>query len=257
MDRDRLLAEFDVHVRAQPMGRRGLVVDRDDGVVRLTGAFNFISSWSLTRETAAGAVARQAAHFRGRGEDLRWRVYGHDLPKELPAFLAENGFRPSPPGTLMFMDLAEDLCGAPPDGVAVTRVRSESDLDAFVEASDAAFPGGQATRQRAVYADNLDDDRIVLFLAWIGDVAVASARLDLAGGPFGMLYGGGVAPAYRGRGAYRALVAARVAEARRRGVKYLGTEARETSRPILEQLGFAPFDSETTWELDLTSGSPA
>jgi hypothetical protein len=37
--------------------------------------------------------------------------------------------------------------------------------------------------------------------------------------------------------------------ARQRGLKYLSTEAQETSRPILEKLGFIPLVQETTWIL--------
>lgn len=52
------------------------------------------------------------------------------------------------------------------------------------------------------------------------------------------LSGGNVLPAYRGRGVYRALIAARLADAR--GARLAVTHARaHTSAPILERLGFA------------------
>ena len=54
------------------------------------------------------------------------------------------------------------------------------------------------------------------------------------------LVGGNVLPAYRGRGVYRALVDARLAQLAARGVRLATTQAREaTSAPILERLGFA------------------
>ncbi len=56
-------------------------------------------------------------------------------------------------------------------------------------------------------------------------------------------------PDHQGRGVYRALVAARAAEARRRGVRYLTVDARETSRPILERLGFQPLATVRGWTL--------
>ena len=46
--------------------------------------------------------------------------------------------------------------------------------------------------------------------------------------------------AARGRGAYRALVAARAREAAERGTPVLVTHAGQMSRPILERLGFEP-----------------
>ncbi|HTX49603.1 MAG TPA: GNAT family N-acetyltransferase, partial [Caulobacteraceae bacterium] len=59
----------------------------------------------------------------------------------------------------------------------------------------------------------------------------------------------GAVPDYRGRGAYRALVAARADEARRRGHRFLTVDARETSRPILERLGFQPLATVRGWTL--------
>ena len=55
-----------------------------------------------------------------------------------------------------------------------------------------------------------------------------------------ILFGGATLPAARGRGAYRALVAARAAEAEKRGTPTLVTHAGQMSRPILERLGFEP-----------------
>jgi len=53
------------------------------------------------------------------------------------------------------------------------------------------------------------------------------------------LIGGVVLPAFRGRGLYRALVAARLAHARARGLTLATSHAREhTSAPILERMGF-------------------
>ena len=79
---------------------------------------------------------------------------------------------------------------------------------------------------------------------------VSSGRLELAPGKaFAGLYGGGTRPDYQGRGVYRALVAARAAEARRRGHRYLTVDARETSRPILQRIGFQPLTTIRDWTL--------
>ena len=53
------------------------------------------------------------------------------------------------------------------------------------------------------------------------------------------LVGGVVLPAFRGRGVYRALIAARLRHARAAGVAVVTTQARAaTSAPILARLGF-------------------
>ena len=249
MNLDLVLARFDAEVRANPAPPAGIAVERRDGLVLLTGGFNYVSAWDLTTQTMGGAVAEQVAWFRARGEELMWRVYDHDGPPGLAACLAEAGFEPAPPGTLMFFDLAGDVAGAPADGVEVRRVRTLEDLDGFVSAGGKAF-GHEEAWQRAAFAKQLDDPDMALFIACVAGEAVASARLEMAPGrTFGQLFGGGVAPAHRRRGLYRALVAARVAEARARGLAYLSIEARDTSRPILERLGFVPAGRETTWTL--------
>jgi hypothetical protein len=64
-----------------------------------------------------------------------------------------------------------------------------------------------------------------------------------------MLWGGGTVPDGRGRGAYRAVLAARAAHAAALGVGLLGVYAREgTSAPILERLGFRRGAAMTLWD---------
>lgn len=53
-----------------------------------------------------------------------------------------------------------------------------------------------------------------------------------------ILFGGAIVERARGRGAYRALVAARAREAEQRGTPVLVTHAGHMSQPILERLGF-------------------
>ena len=66
-------------------------------------------------------------------------------------------------------------------------------------------------------------------------VARASAAFGERGAT---LFGGSTLPEARGRGAYRALVAARWDDAVERGTPILVTQAGPMSRPILGRLGF-------------------
>jgi GNAT superfamily N-acetyltransferase len=66
---------------------------------------------------------------------------------------------------------------------------------------------------------------------------------------FGFLWGGGTIPSARGRGAYSALLAARVAQARALGLEYVGLYARTTtSAPIVARQGFERWGEMTYWE---------
>ena len=249
MDIERLLALYDAEVRAHPQAQPGMAIERVGGVVRITGPFNFVSAWDLTTETARGAVTEQAAHFRSRGEGLLWRVHDHDKPPELSRHLAEEGFMPNETGTVMMFDLTSPLGAAIGDGVEVRPVRTVDELDGFVSAADRAF-GEEESWRRQAYTARLSDPDLGLYVAYVAGEPAASARLEMSPAwSFGLLQGGGVAPEHRRRGLYRALVAARAEQARARGLKYLVTDARETSRPILQNLGFSPATRGTLWVL--------
>jgi GNAT superfamily N-acetyltransferase len=84
---------------------------------------------------------------------------------------------------------------------------------------------------------NAEEGSTETYGVWFDGVLVASARASFTSrGAF--LAGGSVLPAFRGRGAYRALVRARWDAAVERGTPALVTHAGKMSRPILERLGF-------------------
>jgi GNAT superfamily N-acetyltransferase len=249
MDLTRVLARYDAEVRANPKPRPGLVVERTDAVIRLTGYYNFISWWELSSNTVRQAVAKQAAHFRSQGEKLIWRVYEHDSPPEISRCLAEEGFEADTPGTLMIFDLANELTPAAGGDIEIRRVQTNEELDDYLKASEGAF-GGLDAWQRKAYEGRLNDTSLALYVAYVSGKSAGAGRLEIVSDSFGLLFGGGVAPAYRRMGIYRALVAERAKEATRNGLRYLSTEARETSRPILQGLGFVPACREVTWVLN-------
>ncbi len=81
------------------------------------------------------------------------------------------------------------------------------------------------------------------YLAFIDGELVGEAQAALT--PTGTnLSGSSVLPAARGRGVYRALVAARWDEAVRRGLPALTVQAGSMSSPILEKLGFRTVSTQ-------------
>ena len=97
---------------------------------------------------------------------------------------------------------------------------------------------------RIAFGENVVDDNppppdplSPKYLAYVGGEPVARASASFT--EHGVqLFGGATLPDARGRGAYRALVAARWDDAVARGTPALITQAGRMSRPILEQLGF-------------------
>ena len=248
---------------------------RAGSVLRVVGAWNAVIPCApLMAATADAVIAEQVAFFRALaspenprdaadlpplGDDpaIEWKVYGHDLPPDLGARLAAAGFQPDEPETLMVFDLAGSLSKPPGGGttgstVEVRRVTDKQGLEDMTDAARVAFgreQSWQAARMKE-YEGRLTDPTVGLYVAYVDRRPVASARADFPRGrSFAGLWGGGTIPEYRGRGIYRALVHARAEEARRRGYRYLRVDARETSRPILERLGFVVLTRITEWRL--------
>jgi GNAT superfamily N-acetyltransferase len=250
MDRAAVLALFDARMRADPPPEPGVERAWCDGVLRTTGAYDFIGWWDFPAARARQVAAREAAFFRSRGAEFEWKVYGHDGPAGLEPALAAAGLAPQEAETLMALDLeAVALDDAPPPGVTIRRVRDAEGVSDYAAASARAF-GRDETQRAGTFLCRLADPQLGLYVAYEAGEPIAAGRLELnEGRPFAGLWGGGTAPERRGRGVYRALVAARVNEARRHGVRYATVDARQTSRPILERLRFEPLSTMRGWTI--------
>jgi ribosomal protein S18 acetylase RimI-like enzyme len=278
--RAEILARFDAE-RADPPPEPGVRYERAGSVIRAIGTWNAVVFARLTADTADAAIAEQVAFFRSLafevnsgdghagaaggavlGEDraIEWKVYGHDLPPDLGSRLAAAGFEPDEPETLMVFNLADDLReetradAAASALVEIRRVTDLSGLTDFLDAARVAFGRDeqwQAARMKQ-FAPRLTDPAMSLHVAYVRRQPVASARAELPPGrSFAGLWGGGTIPACRGLGIYRALVRTRAQEARARGYRYLRVDAGETSRPILERLGFVALTPIIEWRLPL------
>lgn len=135
----------------------------------------------------------------------------------------------------------------------VRRVSDMGTLRDAVRAAGEAF-GRPDTSTDAELALDLractEGTRVRRFVAYDGDRPIGAGGLtafpDLR---FGLLWAGAVVPEARGRGAYRALLDARIAEARRLGLTRVGLYARvETSSPIVARLGFASHGEMVFWD---------
>ena len=237
-------------MRREPVPSPGVRVERVGSVVRLVGPENCVVYSELTEENARSAVAAQADHFRSIGADVEWKVFGHDTPRDLESILASAGFVPDEAETLVAFDLLNGTPGAEPASeVSVTRLTDPDQLAVAIAVNNAAFERDDPQAARR-FASALQDPAQMLFLAFAGTTPVATGRLELTPGrSFAGLWGGGTLPEYRRRGVYRALVAHRAAVARERGYRFLTVDARETSRPILERLGFVPLTTTRGWVL--------
>jgi GNAT superfamily N-acetyltransferase len=137
--------------------------------------------------------------------------------------------------TARAMWCAADLAIEVPPGIAAREIAA-ADLDRFVEVAARAWEMDPAELDD--HGALLADAAVHLTWASRGDEILGTAAA-IDAGELVYLSGAAVLPEHRGRGAYRALIAGRLAGARRRGIDAAGTHAREaTSAPILERLGF-------------------
>jgi GNAT superfamily N-acetyltransferase len=231
---------------------------RDDEVIEVLrlvtrlrpadGAYHLVVYSALTPRNADAAIAEQVGHYRAMGKPFEWKVYGHDRPADLLERLRRQGFSVGPKEAVVVLDQRDPPAWVDePPACEVVRVGTAEHVKLFHGAASEIFgkdyriTAGQL--ERAIAAGSRQH---VGYLAMIDGAAASVGRLythpDSA---FGGLYGGGTRATFRGRGLYRALVAARARDARDWGAQYLVVDALPTSRPILERLGFVQIAE--TW----------
>ena len=218
-------------------GGRGFVTYRDLG-----GA-----DADAVRRLVVGAVE----HYRATDvEQVEWKSRGHDHAPGLHEALLGHGFEPQEPESIMIGDAAGLAVDAPlPEGVTLRRVAEEADVRAMAATADAVFGDPVSPAHADALLRRLAlDDGTELWVAEAGGVIVSTGRLEpVAGTAFAGLWGGATLPAWRGRGVYRALTAARARSALRRGKTLVHSDSTEHSRPILERSGLVKISTTTPY----------
>lgn len=220
----------------------------DGPVLRLVGpdaaaSGNGITYSRLDASNADAVIARQIAFFRERGHAFEWKYYSYDQPKDLPERLLAAGFVPAEEETFVVFDVARDVPRRPlPAGVAIRQLDDPAEFEVIASVQGAI--DGRADHARwlveAIAAEKrADPDAIDVYAAYAEGEPVSVGWLrHRPGETFGSLWGGSTLAAWRGKGIYSGLVAARVDQARARGGRYLTVDCSPMSLPILERKGF-------------------
>jgi GNAT superfamily N-acetyltransferase len=251
-----LLAAFDAQLRGvapDPLPA-GVGVERDGPLLRLTGLGRggFIEYRDLGGLEGAGLddlIARQVGFFRARGEAFEWKLYGHDVPADLPERLRAAGFVPEPTETVVIASVAA-IAATPvlPAGVVVREVDEPADLRRIAGRSAEIWGDDRDAWVAESLASEVQADpaAIAILVAEAGATVVCAAWIRFGSRTeFATLWGGATLPDWRRRGIYRAVVARRANLAAARGYRYLQVDASDDSRPILERLGFLPVTTTT------------
>jgi GNAT superfamily N-acetyltransferase len=191
----------------------------------------------------ARAVLDEARRLVRERERTRanWMI-GSSSPASLPDDLLALGLTDDIDPVLRGLVAAQEPRGIDRT-IDVRRADRVEDLRDFFRIQQEAF--GEERNASADGEDNVDAmfeaerhrDDITTYLAYLDGEPVATARATFARSGV-VMNGGSTLPRARGRGIYRALVAARWDDAVARGTPYLTTVARPMSAPILERMGF-------------------
>jgi hypothetical protein len=194
------------------------------------GGFNEVSLAQLREDEADAVIAATIAEYQRLGCKFVWRVGPDSMPRDLPDRLARAGLAHAA-SRGMARSTEMDV-----EYVEVERVDT-STVDVYTETVASGW-GQDPETIRDANRRVIEEDSRQLWLARCGGEPAAAAGSALFAKSM-YLFGGVVREQFRGRGLYRALVAARCAFARSRGVMLATSIARaETSAPILERLGF-------------------
>ncbi len=211
--------------------------------VDLIGTDGVIVFSRLDESNADDAIREQIDYFEKLGQSFEWKHYDHDTPHDLKSRLAARGFELEEIEAIVALDL-ENI---PPELARtqahdVRRITDSQQLDEVIKVQEEVWQTdskGQAIQLE--YEMRNAPETISVYVAYdeAGQpISSAWIRFHLETSSFASLWAGSTLPAYRRRGVYTAMLAARAQEAIERGARFLTVDAGPMSRPILEKLGF-------------------
>jgi hypothetical protein len=217
--------------------------------------------WSRTGRDLAGLVDEVVAAATAAGSTrLRWWITDRTIPRDTPETLKARGFERVETVEVLALALGDPRAAsvAVPEGVDVAEVR---DLDTLrlaarlgAEVFDWPPPSDAEVEEELgqILADHGGAWQARRYLALVDGRPAATAGATVDGDAL-RLWGGATVPELRGRGAYRALVARRLADGAGTAATFALVKAvDDTSSPILRRLGFEVFGVEHCYQRALT-----
>jgi GNAT superfamily N-acetyltransferase len=186
-------------------------------------------------------IIEEIDYFQEAGHDFEWKVYSHDTPPDLKERLAGHGFDIEETEAILVLDIAQ----APnflsqPVTTDVRRITDPAQLGLVRTLEETVWQSDHAWLEHYLgQALTHYPEQMSVYMAYVDDQPASAAWLYFPpSSQFASLWGGSTLAAYRQRGLYSALLAARLQEAQQRGVKFLTVDASPMSQPILEKFGF-------------------
>jgi hypothetical protein len=254
MDSAGLLRAYDEQLRTDAEVASALVVQRYGPLylAAYEGGRGFVTYRDLGSADVDDLVTAALAHYRPdlAIEEIEWKTRAHDRAPGLHEALTGHGFVPDEPESIMIGEAAALTADVPlPDGVTLRRVSDEPDVRAMCEMQDIAFGHTDADRMTPELLRRLRSGvGLELWVAQAEGRIVSAGRLELVeDSDFAGVWGGATLHEWRGRGIYRALIAARARSALARGKTLIHSDSTEYSRPILERSGLVRVSTTTPY----------
>lgn len=260
MDGKELLALFDrqQRIEVEYPGTRKDALPHVVRFVRPTPGMSFILYSWLDQANADAVIQEQIDYFASLQQPFEWKAYDHDSPPDLKDRLVAHGFEPQEPDAVMVLDLRQAppaLLGPP--AADVHRLDRPDQLGDVVRVEEQVW-GGSFDWIRARLGQHMQiPGYMSVYVAYAGGQPACCGWVTFQpNSQFATLWGGSTVPAYRRRGLYTAVLAARVQESLRRGCRYLAIDASPMSRPIVARHGFRllTYAHDCEWK---GSGAPS
>ncbi len=241
MDTQEILALFDKEQRIEidypDMEKE--VLPRIVRFVRPAPGMSFVLYSHLDEENVDAAIQEQIAYFSANNQPFEWKVYAHDTPPDLRERLVAYGFEPEDADAIMVLDLQE----APPSLLepvtADVRPITRDQLDDVIAVEEQVWGGNFEWIKQRMGSHLEVPDYLSIYVAYVNEEPACTGWIYFyKNSQFAGLWGGSTVPAYRKRGLYTAVLAARVQKAIRRGYRFLTIDASPMSRRIVARHGF-------------------
>ncbi|BBH69956.1 N-acetyltransferase [Actinoplanes sp. OR16] len=245
-DTAELLAAYDAQMRIPPgVVPTGVTHEHDGPLLRIVGEhmgrIRAERDLGMTGADLDRLIMRQRDYFARRHEPVEWKTRAHDLPAELPERLTAAGFEPWAPSAVLIGESA-DVAAEPvlPAGVVLRRAGGDDDFRRIADQQTEVW-GFDCSWVAADLASRMsaDPDQITIWVVEADGRFLCTAWSHYhPGTDFVAFLGGTTVADWRGRGLYRATLAARGREAAARGSRLLHVDASPDSAPILRRAGF-------------------
>jgi ribosomal protein S18 acetylase RimI-like enzyme len=224
-------------------------------LVTFAGGRGFVTYRDLADADAGTmphVVSRVLDHYRQDPEISRveWKTRGHDRAPGLHEALVANGFEAEEQESIMIgrvrmLDVEVSL----PAGVTLRRITQDEDVRAMTAMQSAVFGDADSDDVAQALLHRLElEDGMELWVAEVDGQIVSAGRLEpVAETDFAGIWGGATHEAWRGRGIYRALTAARARSARALGKTLIHSDSTEYSRRVLERSGLVKVRTTTPY----------